>query len=160
MHPAITVHPKLLPTDPKPPLSILLLPYNYKWLISNFGYTCVGWVGFTVIIRPVSVSNWTGTELANLNWAWQFLVSDLVLKFRLEKFQSRTQSPNWHFLVLKLTQEIWVSDLVSKLRIWKFLSRSRSWDSKKLSPGLGLKIKTKNSSHGLGLKTETQKISV
>ena len=26
-----------------------------------------GWVGLTVIIRPVSVPNWTGTELANLN---------------------------------------------------------------------------------------------
>ena len=32
----------------------------------------VGWVGLTVIIRPVSVPNWTGTELANLNWAWQY----------------------------------------------------------------------------------------
>ena len=33
----------------------------------------VGGVGLTVIIRPVSVPNWTGTELANLNWAWQYL---------------------------------------------------------------------------------------
>ena len=27
--------------------------------------------GLTVIIRPVSVPNWTDTELAKLNWAWQ-----------------------------------------------------------------------------------------
>ena len=32
----------------------------------------VGRVGLTLIIRHISVLNWTCTELVNWNWAWQF----------------------------------------------------------------------------------------
>ena len=48
--------------------------------IPNFSFlgTCSifvrgGCVGLTVIIRQVSVPNWTGTELANLNFRKEFL---------------------------------------------------------------------------------------
>ena len=74
----------------------------------------------------------------------KFLVLDLVLIFRLEKFQSQFQSKlrlrkfqswsqNWDSgnfrfgsgLEIK-TQIIWVSDLVSKLRLWKYKSHTGS----------------------------------
>ena len=68
-----------------------------------------GWVGWvvTLILRLISVPNWTGTELAKLNWAWQN--QGLILFFWI--------SFTYCIFLFVLKFEIWVLTKSSFLRV-------------------------------------------
>ena len=94
----------IIPKFAKSKKNIMYPAYKivYKWL----KYTCPGgwdgWVGVTMIIRLISVRNWTGTELANWNWAWQYLdhvTSQVRYSGEMEPYCAKT-------ILLQLTHEL------------------------------------------------------
>ena len=49
------------------PYRLFEILFSARALLACFARMIVGGWGLTLIIRPISVLNWTGTELANWN---------------------------------------------------------------------------------------------